>query len=104
MSVILESCPGDTVVCIQAFNASPKGQPFSWETSRLFRVGEKALYRGAEENPNFRNRPNGWMVVFEAADGREYQASHLYLTTEEAWQKIVEAVDAMRQSETVVRN
>ena len=81
MSVLLESQPGETIVCIQEFHASPDGEPFSWETSQTFSAGAKlTLLRGAR-NPKFPNHPNEWMVVFQNVDG-------IYFVTADAWHRI----------------
>jgi hypothetical protein len=88
MSVILECQPGDEFVCIQEFHASPDGEGFSWDTNRHFRIGERLRYLGCKQNPRFADRPNGWMVEFEAADGKHYSATQTYFVTEECWQRI----------------
>ena len=33
-------------------------------------------------------RPNGWMVVFETADGKRYAATQTYFVTTECWKTI----------------
>jgi hypothetical protein len=88
MSVLLECQPGNEFVCIQAFHASPEGEGFSWDTCRHFRVGERLRYLGCKQDPRLADRPNGWLVVFEAADGRHYAATQTYFVTEECWQRI----------------
>ena len=86
MSVILECQPGNEIVCIAAFHASPEGEEFSWNTSRHFQVGERMRYLGSTQHPHFRDRPNGWLVRFEAEDGKHYAAIQTYFVTEECWQ------------------
>jgi hypothetical protein len=88
MSVILECQPGDEFVCIQEFHASPDGEAFSWDTSRQFRVGEQLRFRGFRQDPNFKDRPNSWNVLFETADGKCYAATQTYFVTTECWQGI----------------
>ncbi len=88
MSVILECQAGDEFVCIQGFHASPDGESFSWDSSRHYRVGERLRYLGGKQNPHLADRPNEWMVVFEAADGKRYAATQTYFVTEECWQRI----------------
>jgi hypothetical protein len=88
MSVILECRPGDEFVCIQEFHASPDGEGFSWDTSRHFRVGERLWYVGSRREPRFQDQPNAWMVLFEAADRKQYAAVEAYFVTEERWQGI----------------
>lgn len=88
MSVILECQAGDECVCIEPFHASPEGEGFSWDTSRHFRVGERLHYLGCKQDPRLADRPNEWMVVFEAADGKRYAATQTYFVTEECWQRI----------------
>jgi hypothetical protein len=88
MSVILECQVGDEFVCIQAFQASPEGEPFSWATCRHFRIGERLRYVGSKQDPRLIDRPNEWMVVFEAADKKRYAATQTYFVTEDCWQRI----------------
>jgi hypothetical protein len=86
MSVILECRPGDRFYCLQAFHASPDGEGFSWDTARAFRVGERLRYVGHRQSANYKNRPNSWLVVFEAADGKRYAATQTYFVTGETWE------------------
>jgi len=86
MSVILECQPGDALVCIQAFHASPEGAAFSWTTSCHFHVGQRLRYLGSAQDAHFGDRPNGWLVRFEAGDGRCYAATQTYFVTNECWQ------------------
>src|SRR6516164_1900935 len=88
MSVILECQPGDECVCIQEFHASPDGEGFSWDTSRRFRVGERLRYVGARQEPHFKDRPNEWKVLVEAADQKRYAAVESYFVTQECWQGV----------------
>ena len=89
MSVILESRPGDELICIEEFNASPEGQPFSWETSHRFRVGERVRYISFHEDQHSKDHPGlGWMVVFEAMDGKRYAATQTYFLTEDSWKAL----------------
>jgi hypothetical protein len=88
MSVLLESQPGDAIVCVQEFHASPDGQPFAWDTSRHFRIGERVHFVSGRLNPRFADRPNAWLVVFETAAGSRYAAVQSYFLTEDAWNKI----------------
>ncbi|HYT95555.1 MAG TPA: hypothetical protein VEL76_42945 [Gemmataceae bacterium] len=85
MSVILESQPGDKLVCVEAFSASPKGAPFSWATSRTFKIGERVRYVSHYRDEHHKDHPTGWMVVVLAADGKEYAATQTYFLTREAW-------------------
>ncbi len=86
MSVIIESQAGDELLCIEEFSASPQGEPFSWETSHTFHVGERILYVSSYRDEHFKDHPVGWMVVFDAADGKRYAATQTYFVTEECWQ------------------
>jgi hypothetical protein len=88
MSVILECQPGDEFVCIQEFHASPEGEGFSWTTSRHFQVGERLRYVGCAQDAYFGNRPNGWLVRFDAGDGKRYAATQTNFITEECWQSL----------------
>jgi hypothetical protein len=87
MSVIPESRPGDGLIIVEQFHASPEGEPFTWESSRRFRVGERVRYVGFLQDPHFKDHPGlGWTVRFEAADGKRYSATQTYFVTEECWQ------------------
>jgi hypothetical protein len=86
MSVIHDSEAGDELICIQQFSASPDGEPFSWETSRTFRVGERVRYATFRQNRSLKDNPVCWLVVFDAADGRRYSATQTYFVNEESWQ------------------
>ena len=88
MSVILECRPGDEFLCIQEFHASPDGEPFAWDTSRRFRVGEHLRFVGGRHDPGGKDGPNGWLVVFEAADGNRYAATQTYFVTTDCWQRV----------------
>ena len=86
MNVILESQPGDELICIQGFSASSEGENFSWDTCRNFQIGERVRYVSYRQNSNLQDTPNGWMVIFDAADGKQYAASQTYWVTDECWQ------------------
>ena len=87
MSVILESQAGDELIVIEAFNACPEGEAFSWEHSRPFRVGERVRYLGFLQDQYYKDHPGlGWVVRFETADGKPYAATQTYFVTEECWQ------------------
>src|SRR5262245_23948369 len=89
MNVIGESQPGDEVTIFQEFNASPHGQPFSWKTSRRFLVGEQVRYVSFYQDQHAKDIPGlGWMVLFDAADGKRYAASQTYFMTDECWQDL----------------
>ena len=90
MSVFLECRPGDEFVCLAEFHASPDGEPFSWQTSRHFRIGERLRFVEFREDQHFKGRPNAWLVVFEAANGARYAATQTYFVTEDCWQGIEE--------------
>jgi hypothetical protein len=87
MSVILESQAGDELIVIEAFHASPEGVRFSTEDSHLFHIGERVRYLGFLQNQHYKDHPGlGWMVRFQAADGKPYIATQTYFVTEECWQ------------------
>jgi hypothetical protein len=87
MSVILESQAGDELITIEEFHASPEGEPFAWETSHRFRVGERVRYLGFVQDQYYKDHPGlGWTIRFEAADGKRYTATQTYFVTEECWQ------------------
>src|SRR5438445_543408 len=83
MSVILEAQVGSEVINIQEFHASPEGKPFSWDTSRKFRIGERVRYVSYFQDEHYKNHPGlGWMVVIETSDGTRYAATHNQFVTE----------------------
>jgi hypothetical protein len=88
MSVILESQPGDEFVCIVEFHGSPDGEPFSWDTSLKFRVGERLRFVSARRHPHLKDQPGGWQVVFDGPDGKRYAATQVYFVTLETWEGI----------------
>jgi hypothetical protein len=88
MNVIIESQAGDELVCIQEFHASPQGEPFSWETSRNIHIGERIRYVSSYRDEHFKDHPVGWMVVFDAADGKRYAATQTYFVTQECWERL----------------
>ncbi len=88
MSIIHDCQPGDDFVCLAESHASPDGQGFSWQASRKFHIGERLRYVGSRQDAHFKDRPNGWQVVFEAADGKRYAATQTYFVTEEVWRGI----------------
>jgi hypothetical protein len=85
VSVILEAQSGDEIICIQEFSAAPHGEPFSWQASRTFRVGERVRFAGSYQDDHFKDQATGWMVLFDALDGKRYQATQTYFVTEECW-------------------
>lgn len=85
MSPILEAQPGDEIVCIAEFSASPHGEGFSWETSRTFRVGERSRYASYYRDEHFKDHPSGWRVLIDAADGKRYSATQSYFVTIDGW-------------------
>jgi len=88
MSVLLECQPGNEIVCIEPFHASPDGEGFSWQTCRAFQVGERVRFLGSRLDAHFKDRPNGWQVLFEAADGKRYASAQTYFVTDECWDGI----------------
>lgn len=90
MSFLPESQPGDKLVCIESFSASAKGEPFSWATCRTFKIGERVRYLSHYRDDHYKDHPAGWMVIFEAADAKEYAATQTYFLTREAWRNLEE--------------
>jgi hypothetical protein len=89
MSVLQKSRSGDRIAIIQRFNASPKGQPFAWATSRRFRVGEEARFvRVFQDQRQMRHPCLGWTVGFDAADGKRYAATQNYYVTDDCWRNL----------------
>ena len=85
MSVLLECQPGDEIVCIMGFHAAPAGEPFSWAIGREFHVGDRLRLVGSNLDPHFKDRPNGWQVIFETDDGVQFAATQTYFVTDECW-------------------
>jgi hypothetical protein len=85
MSVILECQPGNEIICIEAFHASPEGEAFSWDTSHHFQAGDRVRYLGSLRDAHYGEQTNGWLVRFETPDGRRYAATQTYFVTEECW-------------------
>jgi hypothetical protein len=89
MSVIQESEAGGEIVILEEFHASPEGEPFSWDTSRQFRIGERVRYVRFFQDQHYRDHPGlGWNVVFDTSDGKRYVATQSYFVTEECWQRL----------------
>jgi hypothetical protein len=88
MSVTHDCQAGDEIVCLEEFHASPDGEPFSWDTSRKFRVGERLRYVDSRLEARFADRPHGWHVVFESSDGKRYAATQTYFVTTDCWRGI----------------
>jgi hypothetical protein len=85
MSAILEAQVGDEIVCIGEFSASPHGEGFSWGTSRTFRIGERLRFAGYYRDDHYKDHPTGWMVLFDAPDGKRYSATQTYFVTTDCW-------------------
>ena len=86
MSVIVESLPGDEFVCIEAFVGCPQGERFSWDNARHFTVGERLNFVSSYLDDHFKAHPCGWMIVFDAADGKRYAATQSYFVLPECWE------------------
>jgi hypothetical protein len=71
MSVIIESQPSDELICIEEFSGPPEGARPSMKTKRTFRVGERVRYVSYYQDQNIKDNPVCWMVVFQAADGKQ---------------------------------
>jgi hypothetical protein len=87
MGVILDCRPGDEIICIGEFHASPAGGPFSWDTSRNFHVGDRLRYVGLRQNTEREDSPNSWLVLFKG-DMKQYAATQTYFVTIEEWDAI----------------
>ncbi|MCI0683400.1 MAG: hypothetical protein L0Y71_14950 [Gemmataceae bacterium] len=85
MSVALECLDGDVFYCMDSFHACPRGEPFSWKRSRRFEVGDSLRFVRAYLDEHFKEHPSGWMIVFKAADDKEYAATQTYFATAERW-------------------
>ncbi len=85
MNVILESQRGDELICTQEFSACPEGMRFSSERSHTFFIGERVRYHSFRQNQDLKDSPAGWMVLFDANDGKRYAATQTYFVTEECW-------------------
>ena len=90
MNVILESHPGDEIFCIQEFPAYPQGAPSTWETTRMFSIGESVRYISHYRDENLKDQPVCWMVVVEADNGKRYEATQTCFVTAKSWQALVQ--------------
>ncbi len=88
MSVINESQKGDELICLEEFEGPPQGERPSPETNHTFRIGERVRYLGFYRHETFADNPVGWMVVFEAGDGKRYAATQSYFVTLECWEEL----------------
>jgi hypothetical protein len=89
MSAITESQTGDKIIIIQGFHASPNNQPFSWQTSREFKVGESVLFQSFFHDRALQDHPGlGWMIVFDTSDGKQYAADQAFFVTTDCWSKL----------------
>ena len=86
MSVIIESQAGDEVICIERFSGPPQGVRPSSQSNRAFRIGESVRFVGSYRDDHFKDHPVGWMVVFDAVDGKRYAATQTYFVTADCWQ------------------
>ncbi len=100
MSAITESRPGDDIIIIQDFHASPKNQPFSWETSREFKVGESVQFHSFFHDQAFQDQPGlGWMIVFDAGDCKQYAADQTFFVSMECWDSLRKYFSKRKQSQ-----
>jgi hypothetical protein len=88
MSPILEAQEGDEIVCIGEFYASPHGEGFTWESSRMFHIGERVRYAGFYRDEHSKDRPTGWMVLFDVADGTRYHGTQTFFVTVDCWRNL----------------
>lgn len=88
MSLIVESGPGDELVCVLEFHASPEGAGSSWSNQRRFRIGERVQFLGAFRDADRPDHPASWMVRFLAADGQAYSATQTSFLTVQDWDRL----------------
>ena len=91
MSAILETEPGNELVCIGRFSAPPRVATPRRKGRRSFRIGERVRYIGYYQDERIKDNPAGWMVVFEPLDaknGNTYAATHTYFSTLETWEAL----------------
>lgn len=91
MSAILETQPGEELVCIEPFSAMPKDSAPDRKARRNFRVGERVRYLGYFKDRNLKDNPAGWMVEFQTdgpKDNRRYAATQTSFVTMECWDKL----------------
>ena len=87
MSVIIDSQPGDELICVSEFSGPPMDVERSSQTSRTFHIGERVRYVRFLRDEHYQTFPGlGWNVVFDAADGKRYTATQTYFVTEECWE------------------
>src|SRR4051812_35863805 len=91
MSAILETQPGDELVCIEQFSVAPMGTASQIKTRTNFRIAERVRYVSYYQDERLKDNPAGWMVVFEslnAKDSRQYSATQTYFVTIEQWKAL----------------
>jgi hypothetical protein len=91
MSAILETEPGNELVCIEAFSVLPKDVADRTKSRRNFRIGERVRYVGYYQDANLKDNPAGWMIVFktvEPGDVPQYAATQTYFVTTECWESL----------------
>jgi len=88
MSAILETQPGEELVCIEQFSVLPRGSARQVRARRNFRIGERVRYLGYYHDENLKDNPAGWMVIFEAENPKnanQYAATQTYFMTIDQW-------------------
>lgn len=87
--VIIDSQPGDGLYVLESFNASPKGEAFSWDTAKEFITSQRVKYvdfrwKDSRDQYDHQNLQPTWMITFEDG-GVQYEATHDYFITQDAW-------------------
>ncbi len=91
MSAILETEPGEELVCIEPFSALPDGTLPGTKARRSFRIGERVRYVGYYQDNRLKDNPAGWMVRFEPTGSRgrgRYSATQTYFVTTDCWEAV----------------
>ena len=88
MSVILECQPGIRFFVSESSMHAGRRKRFSLAASRTFRIGERLRYVSFRQDPNLKDHPAGWLVVFKTSDGQQYAATQTYFVTTECWHGI----------------
>ena len=88
MSVIMESMQNDRIKIISEFTASPLGQPFSFDTTQDFHIGDSVRYYDYYKDENLSQEYLSWKVIFIGENGLKYAATQLYFTTIDEWEII----------------
>ena len=104
MSVINDSEKGDEIVCLEEFSGAPQGIRRSAETVRTFHIGDRVRYLGFFRHQNLFDHPVCWNLIFEADDGKRYNATQTYFVTTDCWDGLRKHFAMKRRTATRATN